>query len=85
MLFEPIEIELDKKRPFKLNLRALMRAETEINRVRGAKANERMAIDHLILSEARNSMMNKGGFSIDLFFALVWAGLAEMRLAIETG
>jgi hypothetical protein len=77
MLFEPIELELDKKRPFKLNLRALMRAETEINRLRGAKVNERMAIDHLILSAARNSVMNNGGFPMDLFFALVWAGLVE--------
>jgi len=77
MLFEPIELELDKPRKYKLNLRGLMRAESEINRVRGAQVNERMAIDHLIISGARNSLMQNGGFPLDLFFTLVWAGLVE--------
>ena len=53
MIFEPIEIELDKPRRFKLNLRALMRAEREINRQRGAGVADYVAIDNLVLEAAR--------------------------------
>jgi hypothetical protein len=78
MIFEPIEIELEKPRRFKLNLRALMRAEREINRQRGAGVADYVAIDNLVLEGARQSMLRY--FPLDLLAVLLWAGLNEIAL-----
>ena len=78
MIFEPIEIELDKPRRFKLNLRALMRVEREINRQRGAGIANYVAIDNLVLEAARTSMLRY--FPLDLLAVLLWAGLNETAL-----
>jgi hypothetical protein len=78
MIFEPIEIELDKPRRFKLNLRALLRAEHEINRQRGAGVADYIAIDNLVLEAARQSMLRY--FPLDLLAVLLWAGLNEIAL-----
>ncbi|MGH7874998.1 MAG: hypothetical protein ACREQO_22615 [Candidatus Binatia bacterium] len=63
VLFEPIEIELDKNRQFKLNRR------------RGGS--EWLSIDFLILSAAKSSLHESGSFPLDLLTVLLWAGLVE--------
>lgn len=75
MIFEPIELELDKPRKLYLTLRALMRAETEINRLRGAAASERVSIDYLVLKAARDYLTGGGNFPLDVVVMLVWSGL----------
>ena len=76
MIFEPIELELDRPRRFKLNLLALMRAEREINRRRGAGVADYVAIDNLVMESARQSMLRY--FPLDLLAVLLWAGLNEI-------
>jgi hypothetical protein len=85
MLYEPIEIELDRKRKFKLNLKALMRAEREINRRRGAEIGQFASIDFLIIQGAKTSLNDNGSFPLDLLMVLLWAGLTdeEPNLAID--
>lgn len=78
MLFEPIEIELDKPRKFFLNTRALMRAEKEINRQRGAEPGQRVAVDYLLFKAASDQLAGSGSFPLDLLMVLVWAGLASV-------
>lgn len=76
MLFEPVELELDRKRKFKLNLRALMRAEREINRRRGAEVSGFASIDALIL-ECIDSFRNRVRMPLDLLGVLLWSGLTD--------
>lgn len=75
MLFEPIEIELDKPRKFFLSARALMRAEKEVNRQRGAKPSEHVSIDYLTYRAAADFLAGAGNFPLDLVAVLLWAGL----------
>ena len=77
MLYEPIEIELDRKRKYKLDIRALMRAEREINRRRGADVGQFVSIDSLIIDGAKRSLNANGSFPLDLFCVLLWAGLTD--------
>ncbi len=76
MLFEPAELELDRKRKFKLNLRALLRAEREINRRRGAEVGKFAPIDALIW-DCVNSEEKKIVVPLDLLSVLIWAGLTD--------
>jgi len=76
MIFEPIELELDRPRRFKLNLLSLMTAEQEINRRRGAGVADYVAIDNLVMESARQSMLRY--FPLDLLVVLLWAGLNEI-------
>jgi hypothetical protein len=71
MLFEPIDLDLDRKRKFKLDLEALENAETQINRRRGVAPTERIGIDFLIFDSARKT----SGLPLDLVIVLLWAGL----------
>lgn len=75
MISEPIEIELDRPRKLKLTTRALMRAESEINRRRGAQVQERVSIDFLLFKAARDQLTGSGSFPLDLLAVLLWAGL----------
>lgn len=77
MLFEPVELELDRKRKFKLNLRALMRAEREINRRRGAEIGRFSPIDEIVIAGVSNSLVAGGTFPLDLLIVLLWAGLTD--------
>lgn len=78
MFFEPIEIELDKPRKFKLTPKALRRAEDTINRSRGAKAHERASIDYLIFKARKDSVLGQGSLPRDLFVVLLWSGLFDL-------
>jgi hypothetical protein len=71
MLFGPIDMELDRKRKYKLDLEALENAETQINRRRGVAPSERVGIDFLIYEAASKT----GGLPLDLVIVLLWAGL----------
>lgn len=76
MLFEPVELELDRKRKFKLNIRALMRAEREINRRRGAEIDAFVPIDALI-ADCIDSEKQTVKVPLDLLSVLLWAGLSD--------
>jgi hypothetical protein len=76
MLFEPVELELDRKRKFKLNIRALMRAEREINRRRGAEIDAFVPIDALI-ADCIDSEKETVKVPLDLLSVLLWAGLSD--------
>lgn len=77
MFIEPIEIELDRKRKYKLGIRTLLRAEREINRRRGAEIDRFVSIDSLMIQGARKSIEANGSFPLDLFTVILWAGLTE--------
>lgn len=74
-LIEPVEIELDIKRGLLFTLRALMRAEREINRNRGAKVEDYVSIDYLIMSAAQKTVIKNGIMPLDLLITLLWASL----------
>ena len=78
MLFEPIEIELDKKRKFKLTPKALRRAEDTINRQRGVKPNERVSIDYLVWKARMDTALGTGSLPRDLAVVMVWSGLVDL-------
>lgn len=75
MLPEPIDITLDKPRRLRFNLEALMLAEREINRNRGARPSEYINIEYLIISSASAQIAGTGGFALDLMTVLLWAAL----------
>jgi hypothetical protein len=52
-----------------------MLAEGEINRRRGARPNEFVNIEFLILSSAAAQVSGVGGFPLDLLVVMLWAGL----------
>ena len=78
MIFEPIELELDRKRKFKLTARALMRAEDTVNRRRGVKPNERVSIDYLVYKARMDSVLGTGSAPRDLIVTLIWSGLVDL-------
>lgn len=77
MLFEPILLQLDTPRKYKLSARALMRAEKKINELRGARPNEYVSIDYLIYSTRLGSVMGTNSLPRDLAAVLLWAGLLD--------
>jgi hypothetical protein len=86
MLVETVEVELDKKRELRFSMEALMLAEREINRRRGARISEFVNIEYLIIAAASAQVSGSGGFPLDLMTVLLWAGLRwqEPQLSVET-
>jgi hypothetical protein len=78
MLIEPIEIELDKPRKFFLSMKALMRAEQDINRRRGIPAAQHTSIDFLVWKSAAGQVAGTDSIGLDLMVTLLWAGLSNM-------
>jgi hypothetical protein len=74
-LVESVPIELDKTRHLKFTNRAMMAAEREINKQRGASVAERVAIDYLMIAAARQGLSGAGSFPRDLVTVMIWAGL----------
>src|SRR5689334_12937742 len=75
MLIEPIEILLDKPRKIRINKRALLTAENEVNRIRGTSTFGRVSIDYLMLSLGRMLTLLKTPFPLDLRASMLYGGL----------
>lgn len=75
MLIEPVEILLDKPRKVQINKRALLTAETEVNRIRGASTFGRVSIDYLMLSLGKLLGFMKTPFPLDLRASMLYAAI----------
>lgn len=76
MIPDPVEIQLDKKRKLLFGLGVLRRAETEINKRRGASISQYVNIDYLMIRSAMDQAAGTGGFPLDLLIVMLWAGLS---------
>lgn len=87
MIIEPIKIILDRERNIAFPLGALMRAEHEINRRRGARPSEFVSIDYLMLKAAQDALLveSTGAFPLDLMTVMLWSGLYDddSRLTVD--
>ena len=76
-VIEPAEILLDKPRKVLVNHAALFKAETEVNRIRGNTAFNRLGIDYLIVNAFNALIMLKAPFPLDLLAVMLWASIVR--------
>jgi len=74
-VIEPIEIVLDKPRKLMLGHWGLYTAEMEINKQRGAKPEEHVAIDFMMVDAYNRIFLKTGLLPLDLMVCVLWAGL----------
>ena len=78
-----IEIELDRPRKLLIDHAALFRAEQEINRLRGARPEEHLSIDTLMVEAYNRVLRMTGLLPIDLLFVMLWAALLHEDPKLE--
>lgn len=74
-VIEPVDIVLDKPRKLLLGYLGLYTAEMEINKLRGAKPDEHVSIDFMMINAYNLTLLTTGLLPVDVLLCVLWAGL----------